>query len=138
MTRINIVPVEELYDQHLFAEFREIKMIPRSLERSFVARTDGQILNSIPKEYCLGKGHVTYFYDKGRYLRERYEQIKQELLKRGINFDRASLFDPNNSMAHSTPWYGVYIPSDFALSLIRERITERIAMKPDWYRKTIY
>ena len=27
MTRINLVPPEELMDQHLFAEFREIKMV---------------------------------------------------------------------------------------------------------------
>ena len=34
MTRINLVPPEELTDQHLFAELREIKMVPRSLARS--------------------------------------------------------------------------------------------------------
>lgn len=38
MTRINLVPPSELMDQHLFAEFREIKMVPRSLHRSIVAR----------------------------------------------------------------------------------------------------
>lgn len=37
MTRINLVPVEELMDQHLFAEFREIKMVPKSLRRSLRA-----------------------------------------------------------------------------------------------------
>ena len=37
MTRINLVPPEELMDQHLFAEFREIKMVPKSLRRSLRA-----------------------------------------------------------------------------------------------------
>lgn len=37
MTRINLVPPEELMDQHLFAEFREIKMVPKSLRRSLQA-----------------------------------------------------------------------------------------------------
>lgn len=34
MTRVNLVPVTELADQHLFAEFRELKMVPKSLARS--------------------------------------------------------------------------------------------------------
>lgn len=138
MTRINLVPVEELHDQHLFAEFREIKMIPRSLERSLVSRTEEQITNSIPEDFCLGRGHVSFFYDKGRYLRERYLQIKQELAYRGINFDRSSVFDPNNTMAHFTSWYGGdWAPSEYEMGIIRARIKERVATKPDWYRKTI-
>ncbi len=40
MTRINLVPSQELMDQHLFAEFREIKMVPKSLRRSIAARRD--------------------------------------------------------------------------------------------------
>lgn len=139
MTRINLVPVEELHDQHLFAEFREIKMIPRSLERSLRSKTEQQVLASIPEDFCLGRGHVSFFYDKGRYLRERYEQIKMELEKRRINFDRYSVFDPNNTMAHSTPWYGGdWAPYEYELGIIRARIKERIAMKPEWYRKTKY
>lgn len=30
--RLNIVPVEELMDQHLVAEYREIKMLPKMLD----------------------------------------------------------------------------------------------------------
>ena len=37
MTRINLIHPSELTDQHLFAEFREIKMIPKSLRRSLRA-----------------------------------------------------------------------------------------------------
>lgn len=33
MTRINIVPVEKLYDQHLLAEHREIKRIPNVIKQ---------------------------------------------------------------------------------------------------------
>jgi hypothetical protein len=31
MTRINLIPVEELTDQHLLAEHREIKRIPNAV-----------------------------------------------------------------------------------------------------------
>ena len=34
MTRINLVPPEELSDQHLVAEYREIFMVGYSLQRS--------------------------------------------------------------------------------------------------------
>jgi deoxyribonuclease (pyrimidine dimer) len=34
MTRVNLVNVEHLADQHLFAEFRELKMVPVALRRS--------------------------------------------------------------------------------------------------------
>ncbi len=34
MTRINIIPVKELYDQHLIAEYREITMVPAALNRT--------------------------------------------------------------------------------------------------------
>ncbi len=34
MTRINIIPVSELADQHLIAEYREITMVPAALKRT--------------------------------------------------------------------------------------------------------
>jgi deoxyribonuclease (pyrimidine dimer) len=134
MTRINLVPVQELYDQHLFAEFREIKMVPRSLERSLAARGVFGVLNMIPPAYVLGKGHVSFFYNKGAYLRERYSRIRAELACRGINFDQEAPFDPNGVMRG--PFAGGYTPTPEALALVRERIASRVAMKPAWYRHT--
>ena len=34
MTRINVIPVDQLTDQHLVAEYREMLMVPASLKRS--------------------------------------------------------------------------------------------------------
>jgi len=34
MTRINIIPTEELADQHLVAEYREMFMVGSALQRS--------------------------------------------------------------------------------------------------------
>jgi deoxyribonuclease (pyrimidine dimer) len=157
MTRINLVPPSELTDQHLFAEFRELKMVPKSLQRSLAAawqrefdKNDSNayqvrrcelareaVLGKIPTEFCLGKGHVSFFYDKGHYLRVRYEVIRIELGRRGIKYDRNSEFDPDNIFKEQGAMFNLgYTPTDAALALIRARIADRIALKPNWYRKT--
>lgn len=143
MTRINLIPPGELSDQHLFAEFREIKMIPKSLRRSINAvrgrgRGLGELWQSIPKHYCLGKGHVSFFYNKGAYLRCRYGEICAELEERGINFDKTAQLDSDNIYALlDNDWQDEYKwPTVEALALIRERIAERIAKQPTWYRWT--
>jgi deoxyribonuclease (pyrimidine dimer) len=64
MTRINIIPVEELMDQHLIAEYREITMAPVILARTLSSKT-GLDYKKISKSYTLNKGHVYFFYDKG-------------------------------------------------------------------------
>jgi deoxyribonuclease (pyrimidine dimer) len=135
VTRINLVPVRELYDPHLFAEFREIKMVPRSLERSLAARGAVEVLARIPSAYVLGKGHVSFFYNKGQYLRHRYSQIRRELFFRLINFDQAAPFDPNRVM-YDEHWNHDYKPTPEALAMVRARIAERVAMRSGWYRRT--
>lgn len=150
MTRINLVPPAELTDQHLFAEFREIKMIPKSLARSLLAaqkrcvcmpgwsdpNTDYGVLlviRNIPSFFTLNKGHVSFFYNKGAYLRDRYWALRFELLNRGVNFNQADKFDPDGVMLHPA-FNGDYVPTHAALAIIRARIAEKIAMKPTWYR----
>lgn len=134
MTRINLVPPQELMDQHLFAEFREIKMIPKSLNRSLIARGIGGVLEMVPKAFTLNKGHVSFFYNKGQYLFSRYGEIRAELMIRNINFDRNSELDPDLVFARYAALYNDYTPTPEALAIIRQRIAEKIALKPDWYR----
>lgn len=154
MTRINLVPPEELMDQHLFAEFREIKMVPKSLRRSlraaeardvkahgyrdaYVQALMGQaiVLAAVPQAYTLNTGHVSFFYDKALYLRKRYALLRAELERRGINFNRDSLLDPDGVFDSLDERFRKdYDPTPEALALVRERIAEKIAMKPSWYR----
>jgi deoxyribonuclease (pyrimidine dimer) len=133
MTRINLIPPVELMDQHLFAEFREIKMVPKSLARSIAARGVAGVLARIPPAFTLNTGHVSFFYDKGAYLVQRYAELRQELDRRGINYNRDSELDPDGTML-APPWCGHYTPTPQALQIIRSRIAEKIAMKPEWYR----
>ena len=102
MTRINLVPPEELMDQHLFAEFREIKMVPKSLARSIAARGVQGVQKRIPTAFTLNTGHVSFFYDKGAYLVGRYALLRQELERRGINFNRESELDPDGTLPDVT------------------------------------
>jgi deoxyribonuclease (pyrimidine dimer) len=147
MTRINLVPPQELMDQHLMAEWREIKMVPKALARSIRANGLDGMLQLIPPEFKLGAGHVTFFYDKGYYLKLRYNELTQELLRRGFKIDERAPLDPDG--VYSVPmhincrplqeaWrarlYRDYRPTQAALALIRERIRQRIAEKPGFYR----
>jgi deoxyribonuclease (pyrimidine dimer) len=49
MTRINLLPPEELSDQHLIAEYREIFMFGSSLQRSLKSPNWEKAKDSIPK-----------------------------------------------------------------------------------------
>lgn len=124
-------------DQHLFAEFRELKMVPRSLARSLISRGLSGVLSIIPPEFVLGAGHVTFFYDKGLYLQKRYKQICRELDKRCINRNKLAVLDADN-VFNRRVLMNDYTPTAEALSLIRRRIKQKISLKPDWYRKTLY
>lgn len=133
MTRINLVNPRELYDQHLMAEYREIFMIPAALKRSLKSKR-GFKPEDIPPEFRLGRGHVKFFYDKGKYLAERYEKLKKELKRRGYKLDVRRIFPKNIFLQHNL--FGLWRPSGKDLALIRERLAQKIAKKPLWYRKT--
>lgn len=138
MTRLNLIPVEELTDQHLFAEFREIKMVPMSLRRSIAARGLEGVLDIIPHEFTLNKGHVSFFYDKGLYLSHRYDELKAELRNRSFKFNQESPLDPYGVFVGRIRLFRDYVPTSAAMALVRERIRQRIAERhakvPGWYR----
>ena len=133
MTRINLVEPSELTDQHLVAEYREIFMVGSSLQRSLKSKNWGKTLANIPKKYTLNKGHVTFFYDKGKYLCKRYDSLIEEMENRGMN--------PNSERKFKTEQWPKELFKDWApeeddYKIIRARIKEKIEMKPDWYRFT--
>lgn len=80
MTRINCgIKPSTLIDKHLLAEHREIKRIPN------VVKSGKARLDNIPTTFCLGTGHVKFFYNKLGYLKKRYKGIHRECIKRGFN-----------------------------------------------------
>lgn len=129
MTRINIVPVEELTDQHLMAEYREIFMIGSALQISLKSKNWDP--KRIPKKFTLNTGHVMFFYNKGKYLYNRYEQIKKELTKRNFKLDKSRLFKVTQ---FPTEYYNDWEPTKEDQAIVWQRIEERIQEKPEWYR----
>tara|TARA_B100001173_G_scaffold186378_1_gene160901 strand:+ start:54 stop:464 length:411 start_codon:yes stop_codon:yes gene_type:complete len=129
LTRINVLPVEELTDQHLMAEYREIFMIGSALQKSLSSPNWDK--KRIPKELTLGTGHVMFFYDKGKYLFKRYDKIREELKKRNFNLDNQRHFKTSQ---FPTEYYNDWQPTDKDYAILRERIEERIKQKPEWYR----
>jgi len=128
MTRINIVDPVELTDQHLIAEYREIRLLCANLQRTIKSKHGFQI-TKVPPHYTLNKGHVYFFFTKGLYLHKRYNFLKQEMYRRGFN--------PLNDFPVDV-WpeylYNDWQPSNDDLNVVRDRIDVRISTKPHWYR----
>jgi len=123
MTRINCVPVQELCNKHLFAEWRELPRINKYIEKSL---NSSNPIN-IPPEYVLGTGHVKFFYTKLSYLLKRYNELTNELLERGYNIERKKL--AITGVAH---WFNQWEPTEEAMELNRQRIKERLPNNPKY------
>ena len=126
MTRINVVPVQELTEMHLKGEYKEITRIPGYLNRSLKSKK-GFDLSDIPSAYTLGEGHCKFFYNKCAWLERRYVELGERLRKE---------FNVNAKMAHidlfksvGEEFYGDYEPDEAAMEINRERIQERLKEK---------
>ena len=82
MTRINVVPVTELHNKHLLAEYREL---PRIFGASKKWLERGGRVRDLPQSYRLGKGHVLFFYDKLQFCFARQRALYRECLRRGYD-----------------------------------------------------
>ena len=131
MTRINLVNPKELTDQHLVAEYREIFMVGSSLQRSMKSKSWNKTIKNIPEEFTLNKGHVTFFYNKGKYLDKRYTKLVNEMKRRGMKPDPKRKFKKSQWPKYL---YNDWKPKNKDLQIIRKRINEKINLKPDWYR----
>jgi len=132
MTRINIVPPSELYDQHLVAEYREITMVPAALNRTLNSKS-GYDHKKVPTKFTLNSGHVYFFYNKGKYLSDRYKSLVAEMKLRGMNPNPSRKF-PDSVFPKKL--FNDWAPNEKDKSVIRERIALRVSQKPEWYRKT--
>ena len=131
MTRVNLIPVEELSDQHLLSETREIKRIPNCIIKGRFS------LKSIPKNYTMGTGHVKYFYDKLIWLYHRYMDLYNECLKRGFevtNYEDAFIQAGYENKDLCNNW----IPTEQDIRVSRTRIAEKIFRKDVCQQKKYY
>jgi len=80
MTRINVIDPKTLTDSHLLAEHRETTRVPNTINSG-----KANLNAKIPPQYTLGKGHVSFYYNKLKWLHERYNAVHKECLERGFN-----------------------------------------------------
>ena len=117
MTRINVsIPPSQLTNKHLLAEHREIKRIPNCVAKG---RYD---IKRVPKEFKLGTGHVAFFYDKLLYLKNRYEELYEECIRR--NFNVTYYGDCWNNIPQHL--MNDYSPTEKDNQIITERINEKL------------
>jgi len=131
MTRINLVRPEDLADQHLFAEWRESKMIVPAALRSLKA---GTATKDISSKYTLNSGHVKFFFDKLHFVRRRYVALGYELKNR--NYDIKPFEFGNDDYYHvydRIPQHR-WEPSKDEIKINIERIAQRLSERPNWYR----
>ena len=117
------IPVENLTDEHLLAEHREIKRIPQAYINSLRSGS----IHKIPKVFCLGRGHVLFFVDKPKYTLGRYLKIYRECLRRGFNVeDYSSNWNcyPKRMFDNATRSSGRIV------KMLVSRISERILSSP--------
>ena len=128
MTRINLIPVKELSDQHLIAEYREI---PRVIKQEHI------YIGDAPDRYVLGKGHVKWAIKHGNFCLTRYYYICEEMKYRGfkVNYPYEDL--AKIAEGKQITWYTEnYFPTEEEIELSRNRIIEKIEKKHHWYRWT--
>lgn len=128
MTRINLVEPTELTDQHLIAEYREIRLLCANLQRTLNSRSGFQ-QKKVPERFTLNRGHVYFFYNKGKYIHKRYDALREEMVARG--------FEPQHKFPRER-WpdelYEDWKPTERDKNIVRERIALRISERPGWYR----
>jgi deoxyribonuclease (pyrimidine dimer) len=122
MVRINLINPKNLADQHLIAEYNEILMLLGQVDKF-------PIIKNQPKQYCLGKGHINFFKDKIKYLKERHELIKKEMKKRGFKTSKTI-----NLNKYTKEYKKNWKPNTKDKEIIKKRIIEKINLKPDYYR----
>lgn len=123
MTRINVVPVEELSREHLVAEYRELPRVFNLAKAASDKRT--KWYNKQPHSYTMGHGHVYFFYNRLKFLADRHKQLVNEMLKRGYKPNFTECLEKQFRGSIPDNYWFNYKPTDEALKINRERIKER-------------
>lgn len=121
MTRVNVIPVSELADQWLLAEYREL---PRCLKQDIDVR-------NAPSWYVLGKGHMKWARKFGLYTNNRMDELISEMKFRGFKTTHES-----GLQTYVRPFMLPYIPTDKDIQLNIKRLQEKYKQKPTFYRWT--
>ena len=116
---------KNLTDEHLFAESRELKMLP-----SLFKRVGNNSINKVPKEFTLGRGHMLFFLYKSIYTLNRYHLVLSECHKRNISVnDESYRWDIYQNFANISN----YQETGKEKQILINRISEKIKNSPKEY-----
>tara|TARA_R110000868_G_scaffold307378_3_gene568867 strand:+ start:5220 stop:5618 length:399 start_codon:yes stop_codon:yes gene_type:complete len=119
MTRINLIPPQELTRQHLVAEYRE-------LPRTFALIKNWQKRpTTLPEQFTMGTGHVRFFYNKASFLVNRQRKLIEEMLSRGYSPQHKEYMELFAGIDMGLQIIWAPVPADIAVS--RARIEHRLA-----------
>lgn len=128
MTRINCVPPDQLCQQHLVAEYRELPRIFGAVEKA-ILRGERPNDSRNPTAYKLGTGHVRFFYPRLGYLVNRQTALIAEMQRRGITTN----FKPpkrSDFPLIADGWFQQWEPDAFAIKCNMDRINDRMPVNP--------
>jgi len=122
MVRINCgIEPAHLADQHLVAEYREIL-----LAFGYYNKNNGKGL----KEATNNLMHpIRFYHNKRKYLIKRFYELKEEMISRDMK--------PTKDIELDNPkilLYKDFNPKKEHKNRIKDRITQRLNEKPNWYR----
>jgi deoxyribonuclease (pyrimidine dimer) len=120
MTRINVIPPEDLTDQHLIAEYRELPRV-FALARHLAPR-------EVVPTYRLGSGHVKFFYPLTGWLAARQAAIIAECFDRQFEIQHTSPPDPVPGLD------GDWTPTPEARAENIARLRAKLHARPGFYR----
>ena len=122
--RLNVgIAPESLTDEQLFAESRELKMLPSYFERYGMLS-----FSKAPERFTLGKGHILFFAFKPTYTLTRYKKVLAECRNRNINVkDESFRWGVYGDMCDE------FEEEEWMRKILVERICEKIDMSPKKY-----
>ena len=127
--RINVINPKYLTDQHLVAEYREMKMITYYYVKSS-EKKGGIDKDKISERYTLNTGHAYMWYDKFGYIEKRFRSICKEMRARDFKCD----YDKLNYTGIPKSAFGDFIPTQEDIEVNLSRVIERLYKQPDWYK----
>lgn len=128
MTRINVIPPQELSDQHLIAEYHEL---PRCIKQKI------NIDENVPSTYKLGPGHMKWAKMHSLWLLYRYAALIREMKYRGFKpkytVEDLELYWYKVEPLSGNLWYGV---TSKDIKINKQRLLDKYKQKPAFYTWT--
>lgn len=119
MVRVNLIKPRLLTDEHLYAENVELDML-----MAFVTKYPN---GNVPEEYCLGKGHMSFFRNKVKFLIYRKALVQNEMSYRKTG---KGLYDESSVLP--VEWLPSIKDKEINLARIIERLRNPLRKRTKW------